>query len=143
MTEIAFHFNAADKLAYACRLLRKAQGAGSRVVATGEPATLQALDAQLWTFSPLDFVAHCMHERADERLLASTPVLLSGAPQRAPHQQVLVNLGEPVPEGFEAYERLIEVVGSDESDLRAGRLRWRHYAERGYALTRHDLRQAH
>ena len=26
MTEVAFHFNAPDKLGYACRLLRKAVG---------------------------------------------------------------------------------------------------------------------
>ena len=31
MTEIAFHFNAPDKLAYACRLLRKAVASGARV----------------------------------------------------------------------------------------------------------------
>ena len=34
MTDVAFHFNAPDKLAYACRLLRKAVGSGSRVVNT-------------------------------------------------------------------------------------------------------------
>ena len=59
MTEIAFHFNAPDKLAYACRLLRKAVSSGARVVVTGTPASLQALDTLLWTFSPLEFVAHC------------------------------------------------------------------------------------
>ena len=32
MTEIAFHFNAPDKLAYACRFARKAQRAGARLV---------------------------------------------------------------------------------------------------------------
>jgi hypothetical protein len=37
MTEIAFHFNVPDKLAYSCRLLRKAYLSGARVVVTGEP----------------------------------------------------------------------------------------------------------
>ena len=36
MTEVAFHFNAPDKVAYACRLLRKAVGSGARVVVTAE-----------------------------------------------------------------------------------------------------------
>ena len=35
MTEIAFHFNAPDKLAYACRFARKAQRAGARLVIHG------------------------------------------------------------------------------------------------------------
>jgi hypothetical protein len=35
MTEIAFHFNAPDKLAYACRFARKALRSGARLVITG------------------------------------------------------------------------------------------------------------
>ena len=35
MTEVAFHFNAPDKLGYACRLLRKAVGTGARVLDLG------------------------------------------------------------------------------------------------------------
>ena len=31
MTEITFHVNTQDKVGYACRLLRKAWGAGSKV----------------------------------------------------------------------------------------------------------------
>ena len=58
MTEIAFHFNAPDKLAYACRLLRKAVSSGARVVVTGEPASLQALDTLLWTYREDSFLPH-------------------------------------------------------------------------------------
>ena len=35
MTEVAFHFNATDKLEYACRLLRKAVANSAQVVVTG------------------------------------------------------------------------------------------------------------
>ena len=34
MTEVTFHFNAPDKLGYACRLLRKAVGKGANVIVT-------------------------------------------------------------------------------------------------------------
>ena len=60
MTEVAFHFNAPDRMAYCCRLLRKAVGGQARVVVTGSPQTLAQLDAALWTFSPTDFVPHCL-----------------------------------------------------------------------------------
>jgi len=76
MTEIAFHFNAPDKLAYACRLLRKAVSSGAQVVVTGEPASLSALDTQLWTFAALEFVPHCRADSPVEQRLAS-PVILS------------------------------------------------------------------
>ena len=45
MTEIAFHFNAPDRLAYTCRLLRKAVSAGARLVVTGPAEALDRLDS--------------------------------------------------------------------------------------------------
>jgi DNA polymerase III subunit chi len=138
MTGVEFHFNAPDKLAYACRLLRKAVGKGAKVVVTGEPGTLRELDTALWTFSALEFVPHC-HADAQPAMLAASPVVLADAPRTAPHQQVLVNLGSHVPEGFEPFERLIEVVTLDEGDRQQARQRWKHYANRGYELKRQDL----
>lgn len=137
MTEVAFHFNAPDKLGYACRLLRKALAKGSKVVVTGEAELLRDLDVALWTFAPLEFIPHCQTGSAPA-VLAASPVVLADAPRAAPHQQVLVNLGREVPDGFERFERLIEVVTVDEADRLQARQRWKHYAERGYAITRHD-----
>ncbi len=142
MTEIAFHFNAPDKLTYACRLLRKAVNAGSRVVVTGDAPSLQALDTLLWTFSPHEFVAHCRAGSPAEQLMAS-PVVLAAQIQggaELPHHQVLLNLGQEVAAGYERFERTIEVVTLDEQDRQSARQRWKHYADRGYAITRHDLK---
>lgn len=138
MTEVAFHFNAPDKLGYACRLLRKAVGSGARVMVTGTAGTLRELDVALWTFAPLEFLAHCSAEAAPATLVAS-PVVLAESVRMAAHQQVLVNLGGTVPEGFERFERLIEVVTADEGDRQDARLRWKHYADRGYAIKKHDV----
>jgi DNA polymerase-3 subunit chi len=113
--------------------------AGSRVVVTGESGVLRSLDADLWTFSPVEFIAHCQAEGAEPQMLAASPVVLADAPRSAPHQEVLVNLGSGVPEGFERFERLIEVVTPDDGDRVQARSRWKHYADRGYAITRHDL----
>jgi DNA polymerase-3 subunit chi len=138
VTEIAFHFNAPDKLAYACRLLRKAVASGARVVVTASAETLQRLDQVLWTFSATEFVPHC-HDTSDAVVLAHSPVVLTPTPALAPHQQVLVNLGESVPAGFERYARLIEVVSHNDDDRAQARQRWKRYADRGYTLQRHDL----
>lgn len=139
MTEVAFHFNVPDKLGYACRLLRKASSAGSKVVVTGEGELLRALDAELWTFSPLEFIPHCHAGAAEPQVLAASPVVLAEAPRDTPHLEVLVNLGAGVPEGFERFERLIEVVTQEDGDRLQARARWKHYADRGYGITRHDL----
>jgi DNA polymerase-3 subunit chi len=139
MTEVAFHFNVPDKLAYACRLLRKAAAAGSKVVVTGEPDQLRTLDTELWTFSPTEFIPHCHVAAADAQVLAASPVLLAESARGTPHLQVLVNLGGTVPDGFERFERLIELVTQEDADRQQARGRWKHYADRGYAITRHDL----
>jgi len=139
MTEIAFHFNIGDPLAYACRLLRKAHGAGTRVTVVGTQEALSRLDQALWTFSALDFVPHCMAD-APAQVRTRTPIMLAESTQAAPgHAPVLLNLGEDVPAGFEPYERVIELVGNDDAGRQHARARWRHYAAQGHAITRHDL----
>lgn len=141
MTEVAFHFNAPDKLGYACRLLRKAGASGARVVVTGDPDVLRKLDVALWTFAPLEFVPHC-DGASPAAVQSRTPIVLADTVDAAPHRQVLVNLGSAVPAGFEGFERLIEVVTGDEGDRLEARRRWKHYADRGYAIVRHDLQEA-
>ena len=141
MTGIDFHFNAPDKVGHTCRLLRKAvAGRGARLVVTGSAQLLEAVDAALWQLAPSDFVAHCRSD-GEANVARRSPVLLTQTPGDALPQQwpVLVNLGDEVPPGFERFDRLIEIVTGDEGDRQAARRRWRHYADRGYAIQRHDL----
>lgn len=139
MTEVTFHFNVPDKLGYACRLLRKARSTGAKVVVTGESEALAALDTALWTFSDTDFIPHCQAEGAPQDMLARSPVVLAASVRGTPHHEVLVNLAGAVPEGFERFERLIELVGADDEDRQQGRLRWKHYRHRGYAVEQYDV----
>ena len=139
MTEVAFHFNAPDKLAYACRFARKLVRSEHRLVITGPQPMLDALDIRLWDMGACDFVAHCRGD-APAHLLDASPVVLSADPNAAGHHDVLLNLGDDVPSGFASYQRLVEVVSADDpQDRDRARARWRHYAQRGYAIVRHDL----
>ena len=142
MTEVEFHFNVGDKLAYSCRLLRKACAGGAKVIVTAEPNLLAQLDTLLWTFSNTEFLPHC-RSQADPATLAITPILLATSPSDpafvgSPHG-VLVNLGQLVPDGFERFERFIELVASAEEDRLSARQRWKYYKDRGYALKKFDL----
>jgi len=140
MPELAFHFNVPDKLAYACRLLRKAVAAGSRVVVLAQADALAQLDTLLWTFSQTDFIAHARLGAAAE-LVAASPVVLAESARAPglPHHDVLVNLSGSWPDGFEEFRRVIEVVSLDEIDRQQARVRWKRYSALGYAIQRHDL----
>ncbi|CAG2149463.1 DNA polymerase III subunit chi [compost metagenome] len=139
MTRIDFHSNVPDSLAYVCRLVRKAYGAGQKVVVYGTAHQLTQLDARLWTFSPLDFLPHC---GLDSPNVAVTPIILAATLEGVPHHQILVNLSPEAPAQFASFERLIEVVGAGEAERAAGRDRYRFYRERGYPLTHHDIGQS-
>ncbi len=138
MTDIAFHVNLADPVAYACRLLRKASASGAQVVVVGEPVQLRELDQALWTFSPQDFVPHAVAGAAPAPVLSRTPIVLAPEAGAAAHRQVLVNLGAEVPAGYEGFARLIELVGTDPDALNGARVRWKHYLGSGHTPRKID-----
>ena len=109
------------------------------IVVVGEADVLDAVDAALWDISSVDFVPHCRADAAPPTLTQS-PVLLAEtvAAVNRPHA-VLINVGASLPAGFERFERLVDVVSANPADRQQGRLRWRHYAERGYVIKPHDF----
>ena len=138
MTRIEFHFNAPERLQYACRLLRKAHAQNLRIGVVGSASALRQLDSALWTFSSADFLPHSTAADSVEVQNAS-PILLSEDADPCVGRQVLVNLGDEVPAGFERFERLIEIVAMDDHGRMTARQRWKHYNAQGYDLLQHDL----
>ena len=140
MTDIAFHFNAPDKLAYACRFARKVQRSGARLVISAPAPTLATLDRMLWSLAPQDFVAHCRDD-ADADLVHASPVLLAVGAITTPHHEVLLNLHAEVPEGFARFDRVVEVVSAQDEEpvIEQARARWRYYKSLGHAPVKHDL----
>ena len=133
MTRVDFHSNIADKVAYTCRLIRKARKANCRVVVLTESEQLPLLDAALWTFSDFEFIAHV---RSNDVLSMQTPVILTDNETEAlPHNHVLINLTQQAPVNFARFERLFEIVSTDAGDVASGRDRYRFYQQRGYPLT--------
>ena len=142
MTEVQFHFNVPDRLLYACRLLRTALRSGASGVAVSAPAaTLTRLDRTLWTFDPQEFIPHVLVRRgaAVPARLKRTPIWLVEEAEQGAHHPVLVYLGEEPAVAFESFNRLIEIVSTDEEERETARRRWKHYAGRGYALQRFDV----
>jgi DNA polymerase-3 subunit chi len=139
VTEIAFHFGAPNKLEYVGRLLRKAVGRGARLTVVAPPAQVQYLDTTLWGTTPTDFLVHGIDTGQPPPMRC--PVVLTAKAHRglASHG-VLVNLTSEVPSDFAEFERVIEVVSTDEEDRAAARLRWKQYVQLGYSIQRHDLK---
>ena len=137
MTRIDFYRYAEDKLTYACRLATKAYEVSSRlVVYAPDRQVLGAFDKALWTVSSTKFVPHCFVESP---LAAETPVILATSGEALPHHDVLLNLGDEWPPFFATFDRVLEVVSTDESDKARARERFKFYRDRGYDIKVNDI----
>jgi DNA polymerase-3 subunit chi len=137
MTEVDFYFNAEDPLQVTCRLAAKAMAQKKRLlIYAADAETLSRIDRMLWTSPAIGFLPHC---HAGDPLASDTPVLLAADEQTPEHCEILLNLSPECPPHFERFERLLELVGTDEAGREAGRSRYRFYKQRGYAVRNHDL----
>ena len=134
MTRIDFHTNIPDKLAYACRLARKAYGARAKIVVLAESAEqADALNAAMWTVSDTDFIPHVM---AGDPLAPQTPIVITdNEDSELPHHDMLVNLTRRRPRNFTQFARVFEIISIDEEDAAEGRKRYIAYKKESYPLT--------
>ncbi|MBW8365439.1 MAG: DNA polymerase III subunit chi [Rhizobium sp.] len=140
MTEITFYTFADNPLDVARRVATKALGQGRQVmIYAPDAAVADAIDRLLWTTPALGFVPHC---RDRDALANETPILIGADADALRQADVMINLHHEQPPAFARFERLIEIVGQDESGREQGRARYRFYQTRGYALKTHDLRQS-
>ncbi len=143
MTKIDFHSNVPDKIAYACRLVRKARTHATHlhiVVLTADPGQLAAMDHALWVLSDVDFLPHV---RAGDPLASHTPVILTDSDATTlEHHHILINLSDVTPSHFSRFERLFEIISNEEKATAAGRQRYAFYKQQGYPLTHFVAEQA-
>lgn len=135
MTRIEFRTHIADKIGYTCRWVRKAlaEAPDSQIVLfCSDRNLLDRLDDALWTFSDSDFLPHALIGDAHA---SRSPVILTQDDRRElPHYGILVNLSPDVPACYARFDRLIELVSTDQADTEAGRKRYVYYRECGHTL---------
>ena len=145
MTKVDFYTGSTDKLRTACQLSHKAMQHGLKtVISLPDAASCDTLDALLWHYPDTAFIPHC---RADAPESADTPVLsLSKWPVvlicddiKLAHHDLLICLHPECVPSFSRFDRVIEIVGTDQEDRRLGRERFKFYRDRGYELRHFDL----
>jgi len=137
MTTIDFYTHVSDRIDVAAKLVAKAHAAHGYVrVLTADLAMTDALDRLLWTVPATGFLPHC---RLASALAGETPVWVDHVVEHQGPAAVLINLQVSPPPFFSRFERLAEIVGTQEEDVVAARDRFRFYRERGYDLRTHRL----
>jgi DNA polymerase III subunit chi len=140
--QIDFHTGVADPLSFTSRLLRKAWRSGARVAVFALSPWLARLDQSMWTDDALGFVPHArVPSGTPGPGMERTPIWLCAPDQSAPAGcTVAVNVAIDDVQRYAAFERVIEIVSTDDADVQAARRRWRDWRDRGATieLHRHD-----
>ncbi len=140
MTRVDFYIlgnsQSRAKTLFACRLTEKIYKSGyTLLLYTSSEKQSSDLDNLLWTFRQGSFVPHAIYTAGSS---SSAPVLITNTMKDSnTPAQVLVNLGDDVPNCFSRFERVAEIV--DENNRAQARKHYRFYQERGYPLHTHNL----
>jgi DNA polymerase-3 subunit chi len=120
----------------ACRLIEKIYRQGLTVFAqVDNDEEAQRFDDLLWTFRQGSFVPHEPFRTGAQE----APVVIGSGSSVPGGQDVLINLSANLPEGYEIYPRIAEIVDQDPSIRSAGRLRYRQYQSQGMDIQTHQL----
>lgn len=138
MTRVDFYFNVSDKLQKTRELTQKALFKQRKVmVCAADETQAMSLSQALWCDAPSSFLPNCLVSTSvtDELALKITPIIISSLQDHHFNQDdVLINLNNDHPVFFSRFRQLIELVGTDEADRSAARLRFKFYRDRGYEI---------
>ena len=137
MTRVDFYTGSTDKLRTACQLCHKAMQHGLHTaISLPDQASCDALDKLLWQYPDTAFIPHA---RSNDAQADQVPVVLNCNDDAFPHYDMLISLRDECMPFFSRFERVAEIVGTDERDSMLGRERFKFYRDRGYELRHFDL----
>lgn len=136
MTRVEFFFNVPDKLAKAADLCEKAVAKGRKLTVFTQDAEMSArMQQQLWQLSATSFLTNTGPEDGNSQYAA---VIVDAHGKNLLQDDVLINLQAEHPPFFSRFRYLVELVGLEEADKAAARVRYKFYRDRGYQVKTTD-----
>lgn len=118
-------------LLFACQLLEKAYSEQKRVyVHTNTREEADRLDAMLWTFRDDSFVPHNIY--TDEPYPPAIQIGYGATPKA--DYDLLLNLAKDVPDFYQHFPAVIEIVFPDPVVQQLARARYKHYRDQGFEI---------
>ena len=127
--------NSVDR--FACIIATKAWSDGNRVhIHTQSEEHATQFDDLLWIYDDISFVPH---EIFDVDINHETPVTIGYGKHFPQVSQVMINLGSDIPDFTSHFNRIVEIVGSNESNKQLGRQRYRQYKKADHEIHDHKI----
>lgn len=127
---------------FICRLIEKAWSQNNAVyLHTNDEEHTTKFDELMWTFKETSFVPHLCHTSPDTDEHDEKSVLIGHQSDIniTKHHDVLINLHHEAPSFFSQFERVAEIITTEETSKIKGRERYQFYRDRGYALETHKI----
>tara|TARA_B100001079_G_scaffold195130_1_gene168825 strand:+ start:67 stop:474 length:408 start_codon:yes stop_codon:yes gene_type:complete len=122
---------------FACIIASKAWSAGNYVyMYTESEDVTKRMDNLLWTFRDISFIPHEIYNETENN---GTPVTIGHGDRFPNHSQVMINLDNKVPEFANKFNRIIEIVESNEKKKEIARQRYRQYKKGDYEIHNHKI----
>ncbi len=127
--------NSVDR--FACAIATKAWASGNRVhIHTQSEENATKFDDLLWVHKDTSFIPH---EIFNGNINDETPVTIGHSNDYPSRSQVMINLGSDIPGFAPSFDRVIEIVGGNESNKQLARQRYRLYKEANYEIHDHKI----
>lgn len=127
---------------FICRLTEKAWSQNNAVyIHTLDKQHTTNYDELLWTFNDESFVPHQLLDSETDQSNTNKVLIGHHITEDNPitYHDVLININHEVPSFFSQFERVAEIITTDEISISKGRERYQFYRDRGYALETHKL----
>lgn len=121
----------------ACRLLEKAYQRGHRVFVYCESQEqAEHLDELLWTFKDDSFIPHHLQGEGPE---PPPPIQIGYGPEPRGFNDILLNMAPTIPPYFSRFQRVMEIVASDDQAKDISRHHYREYRAQHCELHTHPM----
>jgi len=128
---------------FICRLTEKAWSQNNAVyIHTLDEQHAIKYDELLWIFNEDSFIPHQLMQHEETTQNKTKDILIGHkSTEKIPItcHDVLINLNHETPSFFSQFERVAEIITTDETSKIKGRERYQFYRDRGYALETHKL----
>ncbi len=121
----------------ACRLCDKAYQHQQHIyVHTQTPVHAELMNELLWTETEETFLPHGLIGEEPE-----APILIGHHQDTNSDAPILINLDLQVPLFFSQFDRVMEIVPTEDEHRRLVREHYRFYKERGYPVKTHEIKK--
>jgi DNA polymerase III subunit chi len=122
---------------FACTIAKKAWSNGNRVhIHAQSEEKAKSIDDLLWTFRDISFIPHELYNGTDNEY---TPVTIGFGNSYPEQSHVIINLDNNIPDFASNFDRIVEIVGGDETNKKFARQRYRQYKSGDFETHDHKI----